>query len=79
VKGLHHALIESIFSSVKRNLPVRALESSQRMQVRQALVLGSAFNLYRPRNRYVFLRMSTAPSYFKEAPFYKALMRASGF
>jgi hypothetical protein len=35
------------------------------MQMRQALLLGLSFNLYRLRHRYIFLRMSTEPSYFK--------------
>ncbi len=34
-----------------------------RMQMRQALLLGLSFNLYRLRYRYLFRRMSTEPSY----------------
>ena len=53
------ALIESVFSSVKRKLSARAPGRSLRMQRRQALLLGLSFNLYRLRHRYLFLRMST--------------------
>jgi Transposase DDE domain len=56
------ALIESLFSSVKRKLSARAPGRSLHMQVRQALLLGLSFNLYRLRHRYHFLRMSTEPS-----------------
>ena len=59
------ALIETLFSSVKRKLSARAPGRSLRMQMRQALLLGLSFNLYRLRHRYLFLRMSTEPSYFK--------------
>ena len=59
------ALIETVFSSVKRKLSARAPGRSLRMQIRQALLLGLSFNLYRLRHRYLFLRMSTEPSYFK--------------
>src|SRR5882672_7461860 len=41
------ALIESLFSSVKRKLSDRAPGRSLRMQKRQALLLGLSFNLYR--------------------------------
>ncbi|HYL12233.1 MAG TPA: transposase [Terriglobales bacterium] len=57
------ALIESVFSSVKRKLSARAPGRSLSMQVRQALLLGLSFNLYRLRHRHPFLRMSTEPSY----------------
>ena len=53
------ALVESIFSSVKRKLSARAPGRSLRMQMRQALLLGLSFNLYRLKHRYLFLRMST--------------------
>ena len=59
------ALIESVFSSVKRKLSARAPGRSLRMQKRQALLLGLSFNLYRLKNLYLFLRMSTKPWYFK--------------
>jgi hypothetical protein len=59
------ALIETVFSSVKRKLSARAPGRSLRMQTRQALLLGLSFNLYRLRHRYLFLRMSTEPSHFK--------------
>lgn len=57
------ALIESLFSSVKRKLSARAPGRTLPMQVRQALLLGLSFNLYRLRHRHLFLRMSTEPSY----------------
>jgi hypothetical protein len=56
------ALIESVFSSVKRKLSARAPGRSLRMQVRQALPLGLSFNLYRLRRRNLFPRMSTEPN-----------------
>ncbi|HTZ73533.1 MAG TPA: transposase, partial [Candidatus Aquilonibacter sp.] len=58
------ALIETLFSSVKRKLSARAPGRTLPMQKRQALLLGLSFNLYRLRHRYLFLRMSTEPSYF---------------
>jgi hypothetical protein len=57
------ALIETVFSAVKRKLSARAPGRSLRMQMRQALLLGLSFNLYRLRHRYLFLRMSTEPRY----------------
>ncbi len=57
------ALIETVFSSVKRKLSARAPGRSLRMQIRQALLLGLSFNLYRLRHRYIFLRMSTEPGH----------------
>jgi hypothetical protein len=59
------ALIESLFSSVKRKLSARAPGRSLRTQKRQALLLGLSFNLYRLRHRCLFSRMSTEPCYFK--------------
>jgi hypothetical protein len=53
------ALIESLFSSVKRKLSARAPGRSLPMQMRQALLLGLSFNLYRLKHRCLFLRMST--------------------
>ena len=58
------ALIETVFSSVKRKLSARAPGRSLRLQMRQALLLGLSFNLYRLRHRYLFLRMSTEPNTF---------------
>ena len=55
------ALIESLFSSVKRKLSARAPGRSLHMQTRQALLLGLSFNLYRLWHRCLFLRMSTEP------------------
>ena len=48
------ALIESVFSAVKRKLSARAPGRSLRMQMRQALLLGLSFNLYRLRHRRLF-------------------------
>jgi hypothetical protein len=48
------ALVETLFSSVKRKLSARAPGRSLRMQVRQALLLGLSFNLYRLKHRYFF-------------------------
>jgi len=59
------SLIESLFSSVKRKLSARAPGRSLRTQMRQALLLGLSFNLYRLKHRRLFLRMSTEPFYFK--------------
>jgi len=53
------ALIESLFSSVKRKLSARAPGRSLRVQMRQALLLGLSFNLYRLKHRRLFQRMST--------------------
>lgn len=58
------ALIETLLSSVKRKLSARAPGRSLLMQMRQALLLGLSFNLYRLRHRYLFLRMSTDPNSF---------------
>ena len=57
------ALIESA-SSVKRKLSARAPGRLLRMQMRQALLLGLSFNLYRLRHRYLFPKMSTEPNSF---------------
>ena len=43
------ALVESVFSAVKRKLSARAPGRSLEMQRMQALVLGLAYNLYRFR------------------------------
>jgi hypothetical protein len=58
------ALVETLFSSVKRNLSARAPGRSPRTQKRQALLLGLSFNLYRLKHRCLFLRMSTEPNSF---------------
>jgi hypothetical protein len=58
------SLIESLFSSVKRKLSARAPGRSLRTQMRQALLLGLSFNLYRLKHRRLFLRMSTEPDRF---------------
>src|SRR5437899_3954376 len=57
------ALIESLFSSVKRKLSAPAPGRSLPMQMRQALLLGLSFNMYRLKHRRLFLRMSTEPTY----------------
>jgi len=57
------ALVESLFSSVKRKLSARAPGRSLHTQKRQALLLGLSFNLYRLRHRYLFPRMSTEPRF----------------
>jgi hypothetical protein len=41
------ALIETLFSSVKRKLSARAPGRTLAMQMRQALLLGLAYNIYR--------------------------------
>jgi hypothetical protein len=58
------ALIESLFSSVKRKLSARAPGRSLPMQMRQALLLGLSFNMYRLKHRRLFPRMSTEPRHF---------------
>jgi hypothetical protein len=55
------ALIETLFTSVRRKLSARAPGRLLPMQRRQAMLLGLSFNLYRLRHRYLFLRMSTDP------------------
>ena len=55
------ALVESVFSAVKRKLSARAPGRSLRMQMRQALLLGLSFNLYRLKHHHLFVRMSTEP------------------
>ena len=54
------ALIESLFSSVKRELSARAPESSLPMQMRQALLFGLSFNLYRLKRRLFFKDVNVA-------------------
>jgi hypothetical protein len=46
------AKIESIFSAVKRKLSSRAPGRSLATQIRQALLLGLAYNIYRLRHRF---------------------------
>ena len=58
------ALIESLFSSIKRKLSARAPGRSLPTPMRQALLLGLSFNLNRLRHRYLFSRMSTEPDSF---------------
>ena len=47
----HRALIESVFSSVKRKLSARAPGRLLPLQQRPALLLGLSFNLYRLKHR----------------------------
>ncbi|MBI3668814.1 MAG: transposase [Acidobacteria bacterium] len=56
------AKIETVISIVKRKLSARAPGRSLPTQIRQALLLGLAFNLYRLRHRLSQERMSTEPS-----------------
>jgi Transposase DDE domain len=58
------ALVESVFSSVKRKLSARAPGRLLPMQQRHALLLGLSFNLYRLRHRYLLHSMSTEPHGF---------------
>lgn len=55
------AKIETVFSIIKRKFSNKAPGRSQPLQVRQALLLGLAFNLYRLRHCPVPPRMSTEP------------------
>lgn len=54
------AKIETIFSAIKRKLSSRAPGRSLATQIRQALLLGLTYNLYRLRHP-PFWRMSTEP------------------
>lgn len=53
--------VETIFSVVKRKLSSRAPGRSLPMQIRQALLLGLTYNLYRLPRPGLFQRMSTKP------------------
>ncbi len=64
LKYARRALVESVFSTVKRKLSARAPGRSLYTQRRQALLLGLAFNLYRLRHRRPPARMSTKPDSF---------------
>jgi len=55
------AKVETVFSVVKRKLSAKAPGRTLPMQVRQAMLLGLAFNLYRLRHRRTSPRMSTKP------------------
>ena len=61
------ALIETLFSSIKRKLSARAPGRTLPMQKRQAVLLGLSFNLYRLRHRRLFPRMSTVPRHLINA------------
>jgi hypothetical protein len=56
------AKIESIFSAVKRKLSSRAPGRSLTTQIRQALLLGLAYNLYRLRRRLVYAGNQQSPT-----------------
>ncbi len=55
------ALIETVISVVKRKLSARAPGRTLFTQMRQALLLGLAFNIYRLRHPWIPPRMSTEP------------------
>ena len=57
-RATERAKIETIYSMVKRKLSSRAPGRSLRSQIRQALLLGLTYNLYRLRRS---TRMSTEP------------------
>ena len=62
------ALVETVFSTVKRKLSARAPGRSLFMQTRQALPLGLPYNLYRLRHPWAPLRMSTEPPVIQGQP-----------
>lgn len=55
------AKVETVFSVIKRKLSAKAPGRSLPLQMRQAPLLGLAFNLYRLRHRRNSPRMSTEP------------------
>src|SRR5712691_2784834 len=55
------AKVETVFSVVTRKLSAKAPGRSQSLQIRQALLLGLTFNLYRLRHSRSHKRMSTEP------------------
>ena len=57
------AKIESIFSAVKRKLSSRAPGRSLATQIRQALLLGLAYNLYRLRHRFAHRGCQQSPTF----------------
>jgi IS5 family transposase len=56
------SLIESVFSTVKRKLSARAPGRTLATQIRQAMLLGLAYNLYRLKPSLRIDRMSTEPN-----------------
>src|SRR6267143_4898215 len=54
--------IESVFSAVKRKLSSRAPGRSLTTQIRQALLLGLAYNIYRLRHRFAHRGCQQSPS-----------------
>jgi len=56
------AKIESVFSAVKRKLSSRAPGRSLTTQIRQALLLGLAYNLYRLRHLFAHRGCQQSPS-----------------
>jgi hypothetical protein len=57
------SLIESVFSTIKRNLSSRAPGRTLATRTRQVLLLGLAFNLYRLKPSLELGRISTEPCY----------------
>src|SRR5207249_9709860 len=55
--------IESVFSAVKRKLSSRAPGRSLATQIRQALLLGLAYNIYRLRHRSVHGGCQQSPTH----------------
>lgn len=60
------SLIETVFSVAKRKLSCRAPGKTVFTQVRQALLLGITYNLYRLRLTSAKMRMSTEPERFNK-------------
>jgi Transposase DDE domain len=58
------ALIESVFSAVKRKLSARAPDHRLSMQQRRAPLLGLSFNPYRLKHFCFSMRLSTKPNSF---------------
>jgi hypothetical protein len=53
------ALVETLFSSVKRELSARVPGQTIRTQMREALPLALSFNLYRLWHSYLLINIST--------------------
>jgi hypothetical protein len=49
------------------------------MQMRQALLLGLSFNMYRLKHRHLFLRMSTEPTHLINASAESGSRQAEAF
>jgi len=59
--------IESVFSAVKRKLSSRAPGRSLTTQIRQALLLGLAYNIYRLRHRFAHRGCQQSPTLARES------------